>query len=493
LRYNLSIKADLVKGWTKAFAAGPRKKGFAMRVILMSLLVLLTFGSAGQAALADNIDTYIQTYMKRRQVPGVSIAIVQDGRLSRAKGYGLANVELAAPATANTVYQLASVTKQFTATAIMMLVEEGKLSVDDRITKLLPDLPTAWEPVTVRHLLNHTSGIKSYTSTKDFDKVARKDFGQRELLDLVAHESLEFTPGEKWNYSNTGYFLLGMLIEKISGKPFGAFLDERIFKPLGMAHTRVNNLRAIVRNRAQGYTVDGPNLRNGEYVSPTQPFAAGALLSTVTDLVKWDAALNSDRLLKRPTLEQMWKATALTGGTSAPYGFGWQIETVNGHRCIAHGGGIDGFSTFIARYVDDGLTVVVLTNSDHGDAGRLAQGIAGRVLPVLARKPEAAIADLDPQTTERLRRMILSTIKGDADLDLFSEPAKPIRAAHIKEEQADMAQHGPLKTFHLLESRSIEQGSVRRYRAVFEKETLMMFFQLDNAGKINGMRIAPED
>ena len=158
---------------------------------------------------------------------------------------------MSVPATENTVYQLASVTKTFTATAIMMLVEEGKLGLDDKITARLPDLPAAWEEVTVRHLLNHTSGIKSYTSVRDFFKTARKDYAQREILDLVAKEPLEFAPGEKWNYSNTGYFLLGMLIEKVTGKPYGEVLDERIFKPLGMTHTRVNDLHAVIPNRAR--------------------------------------------------------------------------------------------------------------------------------------------------------------------------------------------------------------------------------------------------
>ena len=169
-------------------------------------------------------------------------------------------MELSVPATEKTVYQLASVTKQFTATAIMMLAEEGKLGLGDKISKYLPDLPTAWKDVTVRHLLNHTSGIKSYTSVKDFFKTARKDYTHREILDLVAKDPLEFAPGEKWKYNNTGYFLLGMIIEKVAGKTYGEFLDERIFKPLGMTQTRVNDLHAIIPNRAQGYRLERQGL-----------------------------------------------------------------------------------------------------------------------------------------------------------------------------------------------------------------------------------------
>ncbi len=200
---------------------------------------------------SDAVDAYIEGRMQKRHIPGVSIAIVQDGKVVRLKGYGFANVELSVPATENSVYQLASVTKMFTATAVMMLVEDGKLGLDDKITDRLSDLPPAWKVVTVGQLLSHTSGIKSYTSVRDFHKSARKDYSQREILDLVAKEPLEFAPGEKWSYSNTGYFLLGMLIEKVSGKPYGEFLSERIFKPLGMTQTRVNDLRDVIKGRAK--------------------------------------------------------------------------------------------------------------------------------------------------------------------------------------------------------------------------------------------------
>ena len=356
---------------------------------------------------SDPIDDYVEAEMHKRHLPGVSIAIVQDGKVVKAQGYGLANVELSVPATEKTVYQLASVTKTFTAAAIMMLIEEGKLSLDDKISKHLTDLPKAWESVTVRQLLNHTSGIKSYTSVRDFIKTARKDYSHREILDLVTKEPVDFAPGEKWLYNNTGYFLLGMLIEKVTGKTYGEFLTERIFKPLGMSQTRTNDLHAIIPNRAQGYEWEGGVLRNGEYVSPTQPFSAGMLVSSVSDLVKWDAALVPDKLLKKSILEQMWTATKTSKGGTADYGFGWQVDKVNGHRLLAHGGGIPGFSTQISRFVDDRLTVIVLTNSGNGSAGALAQGIAGRILPVLLKKAEVPIADNDPQATERFKGLLL--------------------------------------------------------------------------------------
>jgi D-alanyl-D-alanine carboxypeptidase len=431
-----------------------------------------------------SVDEYIQGRMHKRHIPGVSVAIVQDGKVVLAKGYGAANVELSVSATENTVYQLASVTKTFTATAIMLLALEGKLGLDDKITARLPDLPAAWGAVTIRQLLNHTSGIKSYTSVRDFFKTVRKDYTQREILDLVAKEPLEFAPGEKWSYNNSGYFLLGMLIEKVTGKKYGDFLDERIFKPLGMLQTRANDLHAVIPNRAQGYAWDGKELRNGEYVSPTQPFSAGMLVSTVGDLVKWDAALRTEAPLTKSALEEMWTPTKLKKGGEADYGFGWSIGKVAGHRLIGHGGGIPGFSTQLSRFVDDNLTVIVLTNADNGNAGAIARGIAGRLVPALAEQAEKPIADTDPQTTERLKGVILSAMKGDADPELFTTESKERHVAAIKEGKGTTASFGALKEFRLHERKQSDKGVKLRYHATFENELLNALFDLDKDGKI---------
>ena len=440
-----------------------------------------------------SIDDYVQSRMHKRNIPGVSVAVVQDGKVVLAKGFGVANVELSVPATENTVYQLASVTKTFTATATMMLVEEGKLGLDDKITARLPDLPAAWGEVTVRHLLNHTSGIKSYTAVRDFHKTSRKDYAQREILDLVAKEPPEFAPGEKWNYNNTGYFLLGMLIEKVTGKKYGEFLEERIFKPLGMKHTRVNDLHAVIPNRAKGYTWDGKKLRNGEYVSPTQPFSAGMLVSTVNDLAKWDAALGTETLLKKSSLEQMWTPTKLRKGGEADYGFGWSIGKVTGHRLVAHGGGIPGFSTELSRYRDDNLTVIVLTNADNGNAGALARGIAGRLVPALAEEAPKPIVDTDPQTTERLKGVILGAMKGEANPDLFTKEAKEPTVAAIRQGKGKVASFGAMKEFRLHERKQSDQGVKLRYRATFENEVMNALFDLDKDGKIAGLGLQQVD
>lgn len=444
-------------------------------------------------SVAKRVDEYVQAQMAKRHVPGVSVAVVKDGEVVLAKGYGLANVELGVPATADTVYQLASVTKTFTATAVMMLAKEGKLSLDDRITERLPDLPAAWKDVTVRHLLNHTSGIKSYTSVPDFHKSPRKDYAPGEILAFVAKQPMDFKPGEKWSYNNTGYLLLGMLIEKVAGKPYGEFMAERIFKPLGMSRTRANDLRAVVPGRAQGYEWDGKALKNGEYVSPSQPFAAGMLLSSVGDLVKWDAAIASHALLDEPRIEEMWKPTRLGGGGEAEYGYGWSTAKVNGHRRVSHGGGIQGFSTELSRFPEDRLTVIVLTNADGGHAEAMARKVAGLVVPALANKAEDPIEDKEPATTARLRGIFEGALKGEVDERLFSDEAKKRLVPRIREDKERLASFGALKTFQLLERKDHDGGQTLRYRVVLENETLQMSFSLDKDGKIRGAGIRPED
>jgi CubicO group peptidase (beta-lactamase class C family) len=438
------------------------------------------------------VDALVERLRENNHVPGVSIAVVKDGKLVLAKGYGQANVELAVPATADTVFQLASVSKTFTASAVMLLVRDGKLSLDDKLSARLTDLPAAWADVTVRQLLNHTSGIKSYTSVEGFDKLSRKDFSQAEILELVAKDPLEFTPGEKWNYSNTGYFLLGMLIEKASGKPYGEFMAERIFTPLGMDHTRLNDLREVLPGRAQGYEWNGQQLRNGEYVSPTQPFAAGALVSTVNDLVKWDAALANHALLDQATLEEMWTPTKLKEG-EAGYGLGWQTGKTNDHRVVRHGGGIPGFSTELARYVDDGLTVIVLTNSDSGQAERFARAIAAHFEPALAEKRLEPIDDPAPETTKRLRGVLEGARTGEIEPENFTAQANEQLVPRIKEGKDRLAALGALTALQLLERKEEGDNLALLYRATFDKETLQTTFFLDKDGKIQGIRLQPED
>ena len=462
--------------------------GYDLWRLLKILRVFLVLITVSVIVRADKVDDYIKAEMHRKRIPGLSVAIVRDSKVVRARGYGLANIELLVPATENTVYQIGSITKQFTATMVMMLETEGKIDLDDKITQRLPNLPTSWSDVTLRQLLTHTSGIKDYTEVKGFGQKRRIAGTQAELLELVSNETLQFAPGEQWRYCNTNYLLLGMLIEQVTGKKYSQFLYERILKPLGMTQTRVNDPQAIIANRAQGYTRIPGSLQNADYFSPANAFGAGDLVSTIEDLVKWDAALCSEKLLKASNLEEMWKPVVLTKGGTAEYGFGWDVKSENGHRLIAHGGNITGFSCGILRFVNDKLTVIVLTNFGGINAEAMAQGVAGQIQPELSKKSEEPVADPDTKTTELIKRAFRSMMIGEMDHDLFSEKLNqelgPLISQGKQQAKVFNSESGPLEKFEMLERKATDQGMQLRYRAVFEYRRMIVYVGLDKAGKI---------
>src|SRR5687767_9412973 len=381
-----------------------------MRTLCAFFIVIIS-----AAAGADEIDRMVEARLKRDNVPGTSIAIVRDGKVIKARGYGLADVENNVPATEHTVYQWASVTKQFTAGAIMLLSHDGKLDLDAPVSRYYTNAPVSWSNVTVRHLIHHTAGMKSYTGIKDFFKTVRQDYTHEELIDLVRKMPLEFDPGEKSSYNNTAYYVLGLIIESVSGKTYNDFLTERIFKPAGMATARLNEQFEIIPNRATGYDGTTNKLVRAEFVSPTQPYSAGALVGTVLDLAKWDAALYGDEIFSASSKEEMWKPAKLNNDEEVPYGFGWSVETVRGRKCVSHSGGIHGFSTHIARFVDDKLTVIVLMNSGRSDARTLANAIAGHYLPgVTLASVKPPKKDPDPELTTRLKQSLFDLVENKA-------------------------------------------------------------------------------
>ena len=301
--------------------------------------------------------------------------VARKGRTIRAEGYGLANVELSVPVKPETLFQSGSVGKQFTATAVMMLVEAGKISLDDPLSKFFPQAPAWWKQVTVRELLSHTAGFTDYP--EDFDY--RKDYTEEQLLAIVEAIPPAYAPGTSWSYSNLGFLTLGILIHRVSGEFYGDFLRHRIFKPLDMATTRIIDEADIIPNRSSGYRLVEGHLKNQEWVAPTvNTTADGSLYFSILDLAKWDAALYTNVLLKDSTREQMWTVAKLNDGkpNSGHYGFGWFIESDGAHRVVEHEGQWQGFETQISRYVDDGLTVVVLTNLGSAKPDKIAHEVA---------------------------------------------------------------------------------------------------------------------
>jgi len=351
--------------------------------------------TSGTEEISGKVDAYIAAEMRAEKIPGLALAVVGDGKTIKSRGYGLANIELDVSVKPETIFQTGSVGKQFTATAVMMLVEDGKLRLDDPIGKYLSGAPATWKNITVRNLLTHTSGIHDYETESLKKKGAafinlRNDYTEEELFKKFSGLPLDFPPGSKWNYSNSGYVILGILIHKVTGQFYGDVLQERIFRPLGMSYTRIISEADVIRNRAAGYRLVNGEIKNQEWVSPTlNTTADGALYTNIVDMARWDAALYTEKLLKKGSLDQMWTAVCLNDGKTADYGFGWDVTSANGHRLIEHGGAWQGFTTQISRYVDDKFTVIVLTNldSEHSQPDKVAHNVAAIYNPALTPVP----------------------------------------------------------------------------------------------------------
>jgi CubicO group peptidase (beta-lactamase class C family) len=350
--------------------------GFVVVLTLAaSTLFLARANAQNSSATPDSVGDYVRSEMQKQHIPGLSLLVAKNGQIVRAEGFGLANVELQVPVKPETIFQSGSVGKQFTATAVMMLVEEGKVALDDPLTKYFPDAPPAWNEVTVRELLSHTAGFTDYPEKFDF----RKDWTEDELLKVVEGIPLAYPPGTKWDYSNLGYLTLGILIHRVTGEFYGDFLQQHIFQPLEMKSTRIISEADIVPNRASGYRLVKGELKNQEWVAPmVNTTADGSLYFSILDLAKWDAALYGERLLKRSSLDLMWTPVKLKDGrpNKEGYGFGWFMEERQGHRVIGHDGAWQGFKTAIARYVNDRLTVVVLANLAEAKPEAIAQHVA---------------------------------------------------------------------------------------------------------------------
>ncbi len=351
-----------------------------------------------QADLLPQIDALLAPVFKAGE-PGSALLVMKDGKPLVRKAYGLADLELGVEMRPDHVFRIGSMTKQFTAVAILMLMEKGQLALDDPLTKFLPDYPMQGRTVTVEHLLTHTSGIQSYTNLPEWPPLQRKDMTVAEIIALSKDKPFEFEPGERWNYNNSGYILLGAIIEKVSGMKYEAFLQKHIFDPLGLKNTFYGNATRIIPRRIPGYASGANNtFLNAEYLSMTQPYAAGSLLSTVDDLASWNEALLAGKLIKRESLEKAWTPYKLKDGSSTRYGYGWGVGTVDGRRVISHGGGIFGFSSDGILYPEDRLIVIMLTNSTVGTRapGRFTANIAALALGKSLPGERTAIA-IDPK------------------------------------------------------------------------------------------------
>jgi CubicO group peptidase (beta-lactamase class C family) len=459
------------------------------RRALLAALALISSGSVRgvePAVPVKRIDECVTAEMNRQQIPGVAVAVVHKGNVVLAKGYGFANVEHKVRVTPNTMFQSGSVGKQFTAAAVMLLVEDGKISLDDSITKFLPDAPFRWQPITIRHLLTHTSGIPDYEDTA-FD--LRKDYTEEEFAKFAFGLKLEFVPGTRWNYSNTGYVLLGCIIHQGSGKFYGDLLRDRVFGPLKMKTARVISEEDIIPHRAAGYRLVEGKLKNQEWVSPTlNTTADGSLYLSLRDLLAWDRAIRTKALLKEEGWKQVYSPAPLKSGKTYPYGFGWRIDDDRGQLRHHHGGAWQGFETYIARYLGDELNIIVLTNLADCDTEAFVNGIAALFNPALMPS-DAPITEKDPAVTRRLRDYLAQARDGKLPAAEFTYLRAGFMTTSSKNYQKLLEPLGDPERLDLIEYRERGDDRFFRYRAVFKKQTVEVRLTLAPNDKVSGFEL----
>lgn len=348
-------------------------------VVLGGLHAQAQAQSPARQPQAPVVDSLIRAEMTARHLPGVALAVVRDGQVVLARGYGVADIGRGTPVTPDTPFQIASITKSFTALATMQLVEQGRVSLDASIDRYLPTLPAAWRAVSVRQLLAHTSGIPSISA---FERPpcpvvkTQSAYVVGDVLAEVACLPLEFSPGARWQYGDTNYYVLGLLIAAVSGMSFEAFLMQGMLEPLGMTSTRLQR-RTPEPDVARGYGWKAGRFELAPPLDPIVDEANGALVSTVRDLARWDAALYGAQVLPQRTLAAMWTPSPTREGP-APYGLGFGLTPFQGRRRVGHTGGAPGSSTAISRFLDDRLTVIVLSNGEQpaGKVLELANAVA---------------------------------------------------------------------------------------------------------------------
>ena len=451
-----------------------------------SLAVLALLVST--AVQADSLDDAIRAEMQRSHIPGVAIAVVKDGKIIREQGYGYADLEQQVKVTPDTLFQSGSIGKTFTAALVLLLADEGKLSLDDPVSKYLSPTPPAWDGITIRHLLTHTSGLDDPYAKLDLTR----NYTDEELLALEAAIPTRFAPGEKWSYSNMGYHLLGFICNKVGGKFYGDQLRERIFAPLGMG-TRIISESEIIAHRSRGYEWKGDQLVNQSWVAPRlNTTADGSLYLTARDLAKWDLALYGDKVLNARLRQASWTPARLNDGSATEYGYGWFLGQRNGHRSIGHGGAWQGYRSQLDRYVDDRLSVVVLANSASARPNKLADLVAAHYVPALAVKPTPAIAETEPAVADRVRGMFAALAQGQQPSGLSPEVAKRLTPDFLRMVSGDLQDWGALRKVEPL-ARSVD-GEQRqyKYRLSYASGVMRVDFTLGKADQVERLSLWPE-
>ena len=376
-------------------------------LLLLTATVLLGITKPTQA---DGVDDYLKAQMAAHHIPGLSVAVVQDGRVVKTAAYGVSSVDAKTPATVDTVYGLGSCTKPFTAVAVLQLMEAGKVSLDAPVSQYLDGLPAAWSAITVRELLTHTSGLPNYRQFVEMKHLSEPKYKQPGIVvSLLARKPLDFPPGTRYEYSNTNYHLLARLVEKVSGQTYGAYLASHQFQAAGMTATRLSDPPVTVLAQAVGYNWIGRKVEQNKYLFPSRlDTGDSGLLSTVGDLAKWTGALADGQLLSPTTLKQMITPGTLTDGTPVAYGLGLVVTTYKGQTLVGHSGAVPGYSSSVFYLPDSHLGVILLCNLFETDGApltdALALGVTKLYLPPVPE--EAAAPDTEPEVTRLLRRTL---------------------------------------------------------------------------------------
>ncbi len=355
------------------------------KIISIFLFLYLTSSIAkGQSKevklLIKNLDGLISEKLNSIS-PGCAVLVAKKGQVIYEKGFGTANIELNVPMRQEMIFRIGSMTKQYTAIAILQLMEQGKISLQDSIQKFIKSFPFKGYTITVENLLTHTSGIKDYEQLDaHIPNAIRIEFPVKQIIDSLGNLPLDFIPSSKYSYSNSNYFMLGYIIEQVSGKSYREYLQENLFKPANLSNTFYDSPKQLIENRANGYTKDNSNYNNADYISMSLVYSAGALLSNVSDLFRWHQALYSYKLVKKETLEKAFTSFRQTNGQLSEYGYGWFIKDWKGIKSIGHGGAIDGFRSWEIYFPEQDIFLTMLFNSDNDGFLNLFEDVSTLVI-----------------------------------------------------------------------------------------------------------------
>ncbi|CAN5583932.1 hypothetical protein BH10ACI2_BH10ACI2_13060 [soil metagenome] len=482
MRYTVAFEGKMMRGVYKIFGI---------------LLALSAFIPTLRAVPPASLDKFVDEQIKSRNIPGLSIAVIRDGKVLKASGYGFANLELKVPATKDTVYEIGSISKQFAAEAVMLLVEDGKINLDDSIVKYLPtNAPEIWRKITVRNLLNHTSGLKDWTEIKEFSY--RREYSAEEFIDLVKGFPLQFQPNENWLYSNTNLPLIGIIVERASGRLFEDLVTERIIKPLNFPSIRFKHQEDVVADRATGYVLRNDVIKNGEPFRPRVIAASGGILANAKDLARWWEAVMTGRVVKHASLDQMLAPTKLNDGRSVAHGFAFFTDVFNGHKMVQHfGSTVGGFGSIVRYYPKEKITVSVIGNLEDGGFGAeyIAKRVADHFVPGAFADGMKELPDTTPNQTKDALQILNDIAAGKTHPEMSANFAAKVSDAFRKQLGENLKQ---MKSFEFIGREKITTDHFMldasadefiRYRMTLAGKKVYYYFRMNKEGEIGWIQV----